>query len=362
MLSEAEAEAIAQAVLDEIQPGGELEMTLEELATMGLAESVLWVVRALDLDPMLHSDPRVRHVAEKLASSLSLRVERKNWCPQFHSTLCVVGGEGDASGMLVVRQLAIVSLVMLIKHYAPNPARPVPREEQWKTNAVHVQVCRPWIYAICVAAQNSSLTTDPEARSVVIDSSFATTRHAFVKGYVAWAFELSSAGEYQSPVCMAEVAYRLTLSVWAKEGADAPPSLSPGMKVLRVKTLIPVRYRPAWDPAVAEAEGVRFAKRRDENADLFEDPDVGRILAVGAEVSILRQSTSLSSARMLMPFIRSGGEVPMPIPDVYAEYCRAAVASVPRLGTEAAGRRGHNMQDVLNAMLKTRDMVDDQQL
>ena len=86
VLSEAEAEAIAQAVLDEIQPGGEVEMTLEELATMGLAESVLWVVRALDLDPMLHSDPLVRHVASKLASSLSLRVERKNLGPQFHST------------------------------------------------------------------------------------------------------------------------------------------------------------------------------------------------------------------------------------------------------------------------------------
>ena len=84
--SEAEAEAIAQAVLDEVQPSGELEMTLEELATMGLAESVLWVVRALDLDPMLHSDPLVRHVASKLASSLSLRVERKNLGPQFHST------------------------------------------------------------------------------------------------------------------------------------------------------------------------------------------------------------------------------------------------------------------------------------
>ena len=112
--------------------------------------------------------------------------------------------------------------------------------------------------------------------------------------------------------------------------------LLPGLKVLQVRTMLPVPFEPTWDPEVAEAEGVRFRKRRKETADLFEEPQAAEAISIAAEVPILRQCRGPRVARMVMPLLASTHLVPQAPPQLLGEFCREMISTVPKVGMETA--------------------------
>ena len=164
---------MAQRLLDLVPDQSHVSM--EAICKYMMGRAVLWAVAALDADPSLICDPRVVYVAEALAAHLELRVERKDWGPRFVSTLCIVRGSGDRSGMLVIRQASVVNLSMLVSHMQAVTKKETKQEDVRRTNAVHLKVCRPFLFCLCEEAHKSALTTDNQCRSTPIDESFATT-------------------------------------------------------------------------------------------------------------------------------------------------------------------------------------------